>query len=157
MAEASSTGKFSYDYPRPAVTADIAVLRLEKFPEILLIMRKDPPFQGKWALPGGFMEMEESLEETARRELLEETGIRAGELIRFDSYDKPGRDPRGRTITQVFVMIWKEEMGSPEAGSDASRLQWFPLNELPELAFDHRLIVQDVILMISEGSQTARP
>lgn len=143
--------KYTYDYPRPAVTSDIAVLRLEKLPEILLIKRKEDPFQGKWALPGGFMEMEESLEEAARRELEEETGIKAGELIRFDTYDKPGRDPRGRTITQVFVLVWKKEMGIPQAGDDAADLSWFPLNELPELAFDHSLILADVIRMIREG------
>jgi 8-oxo-dGTP diphosphatase len=142
---------YSYDYPRPAVTADIAVLRLDELPEILLIQRKDPPFQNLWALPGGFMEIEETLEEAARRELQEETGIMAGELIRFDSYDKPGRDPRGRTITQVFVLVWKESMGIPEAGSDASGLKWFALNQLPELAFDHGLIIRDVISMIREG------
>ena len=145
-------GAYNYDYPRPAVTADIAVLRLDDVPEILLIQRKEPPYKDKWALPGGFMEMEETLEETARRELVEETGIKAGELIRFDTYDKPGRDPRGRTITQVFVMVWTAGMGNPEAGSDAARLQWFGLNELPELAFDHKEIVNDVIGMIKEGS-----
>ena len=142
---------YTYDYPRPAVTADVAVLRLDEVPEILLIQRLDPPFKDMWALPGGFMEMEETLLETARRELMEETRIRAGELIRFDSYDKPERDPRGRTITQVFVMIWKEEMGHPKAGSDAASLQWFGLNELPELAFDHQQILNDVIRMIKEG------
>jgi 8-oxo-dGTP diphosphatase len=144
--------KFTYDYPRPSVTSDVAVLRLEEIPEILLVKRKDDPFQDMWALPGGFMEMEESLEETARRELLEETGIRAGELIRFDSYDKPGRDPRGRTITQVFVMIWKKEMGIPRAGSDAADLHWFSLADLPDLAFDHAEILSDVIGMIREGN-----
>jgi 8-oxo-dGTP diphosphatase len=143
---------YCYDYPRPAATADIAVLRLVEVPEILLIQRKDPPFQGLWALPGGFMEMEESLEETARRELMEETGIMAGELIRFDSYDKPGRDPRGRTITQVFVLLWKESMGKPKAGSDAALIRWFGLNELPELAFDHKEIIRDVISMIKDGT-----
>jgi len=142
---------YTYDYPRPAVTADVAVLRLDEVPEILLIQRLDPPFKDMWALPGGFMEMEETLEETARRELMEETSIRAGELIRFDSYDNPGRDPRGRTITQVFVMIWKEEMGRPKAGSDAANLQWFGLNDLPGLAFDHQQIVNDVLRMIKEG------
>ncbi len=142
---------YTYDYPRSAVTADIAVLRLDEVPEILLIQRLDPPFKDMWALPGGFMEMEETLEETARRELMEETSIRAGELIRFDSYDNPGRDPRGRTITQVFVMIWKEEMGRPKAGSDAANLQWFGLNDLPGLAFDHQQIVNDVLRMIKEG------
>jgi len=144
-------GKYSYEYPRPAVTSDIAVLRLDNVPEILLIQRKEPPFKELWALPGGFMEMEESLEEAARRELAEETGIKAGELIRFDTYDKPGRDPRGRTITQVFVMLWSEDMGTPMAGSDAAKLHWYALNELPELAFDHKEIVRDVISMIREG------
>jgi 8-oxo-dGTP diphosphatase len=143
--------RHTYDHPRPAVTSDIAVLRLEEFPEILLIQRKANPFKDMWALPGGFMEMEESLEQAARRELLEETGIKAGELIRFDTYDKPDRDPRGRTITQVFVMIWKKEMGTPEAGSDAADLRWFPLNELPEMAFDHAKILADVVQMIREG------
>ena len=142
---------YTYDYPRPALTADVAVLRLVEMPEILLIQRKEEPFKNNWALPGGFMEMEETLEETARRELMEETSVRAAELIRFDTYDKPGRDPRGRTITQVFVMIWKEEMGKPKAGSDAANLQWFALNELPELAFDHQQILSDVIQMIKEG------
>lgn len=145
-------GAYCYDYPRPAMTADIAVLRLDEVPEILLIQRLDPPFEGLWALPGGFMEMEETLEETARRELMEETGIRAGELIRFDTYDTPDRDPRGRTITQVFVMIWKTDMGIPKAGSDASGTQWFGLHQLPELAFDHKAIVSDVIRMIKEGT-----
>ena len=145
-------GAYCYDYPRPAMTADIAVLRLDEVPEILLIKRLDPPFEGLWALPGGFMEMEETLEETARRELMEETGIRAGELIRFDTYDNPGRDPRGRTITQVFVMIWKTDMGSPNAGSDASGIQWFGLHHLPALAFDHNKIVNDVIRLMKEGS-----
>ncbi len=143
--------KYTYDHLRPAVTTDVAVLRLEQLPEILLIQRLDPPFKDMWALPGGFMEMDESLEEAARRELAEETGIKAGELIRFDTYDAPGRDPRGRTITQVFVMIWKKEMGLAKADSDAAALRWFPLNELPELAFDHAKIVADVIGMIQEG------
>lgn len=127
------------------VTADVAVLRLETVPEILLVRRKNPPYEGHWALPGGFMEIEETLEEAARRELTEETGIVAGEMIRFDTYDKPGRDPRGRTITQLFVLIWKESMGQPVAGSDAERLEWFDLMELPELAFDHGEIIAEVI------------
>ena len=148
------TGPYCYEYPRPAVTADVAVLRLDELPEILLIRRKDPPFEGNWALPGGFMEMDETLEETARRELLEETGIRAGELIRFDTYDRPGRDPRGRTITQVFIMIWNQALGEPRAGSDAAGLQWFGLAQLPSLAFDHQQIIADVIRTIREGDDS---
>ena len=145
--------KYCYEYPRPAMTADVAVLRLEGIPEILLVERLDPPYQGMWALPGGFMEMEETLEVAARRELLEETALKAGELIRFESYDNPGRDPRGRTITQVFIMIWKKENGVAVPGSDAKSLQWFDLSQLPELAFDHSIIVGDVIRMMREGTK----
>jgi len=130
------------------VTSDVAVLRLEEVPEILLVQRKHPPFEDEWALPGGFLEMDETLEEAARRELEEETGIKAGELIRFDTYDRPDRDPRGRTITQVFVAVWKESMGEPKASSDAKALAWYSLTELPALAFDHHLIIRDVINMI---------
>ena len=148
----SNNEKYTYTYPRPGVTADVAVLRLVDEPEILLVQRKDSPFKNMWALPGGFMEMEETLEEAARRELLEETGIKAGELIRFDTYDKPDRDPRGRTITQVFMMIWNESMGFPEAGSDAKIVTWYGLHELPDLAFDHNLIIRDVLEMIKNGT-----
>ncbi|HDS07754.1 MAG TPA: NUDIX hydrolase [Bacteroides sp.] len=137
--------KYCYPYPRPMVTVDVAALRLNGLPEILLVQRKDPPYKDMWALPGGFMEMEETLEEAARRELKEETGIDAGELIRFDTYDEPGRDPRGRTITQVFIMVWKEEMGAPAAASDAKAIDWFDFTSLPEMAFDHALIVRDVV------------
>lgn len=143
--------KYCYEYPRPAMTADVAVLRMEVMPEILLVQRKDPPYKDMWALPGGFMEMDETLEETARRELLEETSVNAGELLRFDTYDKPERDPRGRAITQVFVMLWNKAMGLPQAGSDAKNLAWHELTALPELAFDHALIVADVINMIKDG------
>ncbi len=145
--------RFTYEYPRASITADVAVLRLQEEPEILLVQRKDPPFSDHWALPGGFMEMEETLEETARRELKEETGINAGELIRFDTYDMPDRDPRGRTVTQVFIMIWKQEMGQPVAGSDARSTAWHRLSELPVLAFDHGQIIRDVINMMKSGAK----
>jgi 8-oxo-dGTP diphosphatase len=94
--------------------------------------------------------MDETLEETARRELTEETGIDAGELIKFDTYDRPERDPRGRTITQVFVLIWKDAMGIPQASDDAKELKWFSLIKLPDLAFDHGEIIRDVIQMIKK-------
>lgn len=145
--------KYSYDYPRPALTSDVAVLRLEVIPEILLVERRDAPFKGMWALPGGFMEMDESLEEAARRELMEETGIKADELIRFESFDRPDRDPRGRTITQVFILLWNEKMGTPEASSDAAKVKWFDLSKLPPLAFDHGKIIESVIGMIREGTK----
>ncbi len=99
------------------------------------------------------MEIEETLEEAARRELMEETGIKAGELIRYESYDVPDRDPRGRTITQVFILIWKEEMGKPKANSDARETKWFDLTLLPQLAFDHGKIIEDVIGTMREGTK----
>lgn len=92
--------------------------------------------------------MDETLEETARRELLEETGIKAGELIKFDTYDRPDRDPRGRTITQVFVLIWDVKMGEPLAADDAEDFRWFELDNLPEIGFDHAAVIRDVIQMM---------
>lgn len=157
MNDMNKIKRYTYDYPRAMITADIAVLRLVESPEILLVKRKYPPHENKWALPGGFMEMDETLEEAARRELEEETGIMAGELIRFDTYDSPERDPRGRTITQVFVTIWNQDMGEPRAASDAKALAWHGLTELPELAFDHHVIIRDVVNMIrnsASGSDT---
>jgi len=140
--------KYTYEYPRPAVTSDIAVLRVTDTPEILLIRRKFDPFKDMWALPGGFLNMEETLDETARRELMEETGIKAGELLKFETYDRPDRDPRGRTITQVFVLIWEERMGIPKAADDAADIRWWDLKALPDLAFDHEVIIRDVVEMI---------
>jgi 8-oxo-dGTP diphosphatase len=140
--------QYTYNFPRPMVTVDVVVLRVDHQPEVLLIRRNHGPFEGEWALPGGFMEMDETLEEAARRELEEETGIKAGELLRFDTYDAVERDPRGRSITQVFVLIWKEGMGNPVAGSDAGEVAWFDLMQPPAFAFDHGMIVKDVVAMI---------
>ena len=142
--------KYTYEYPRPAVTSDIAVLRVTDTPEILLIRRKFDPFKDMWALPGGFLNMDETLDETARRELMEETGIKAGELLKFETYDRPDRDPRGRTITQVFILIWEERMGIPQAADDAADIKWWDLKALPELAFDHEIIIRDVLEMIKK-------
>ncbi len=136
---------YTYRYPRPAVTADIVVLcSREGEWYLLLIQRRRDPFKGEWALPGGFMEEEERLEETARRELLEETGIKAGVLEFAGIFDKPGRDPRGRTITAVYVTK-TEECITPKAGDDASHATWHPLDKLPPLAFDHKEIINSIL------------
>jgi len=129
--------KHCYDYPRPAVTADIIILKKsidQQF--ILLIERKHPPFEGMWALPGGFMEMDETLEAAALRELREETGITGVELKQFRTFSKVDRDPRHRTITTVFIGFTDDTI-SPVAGDDAANLQWFSTDKLPPLAFDH--------------------
>jgi len=137
---------YTYQYPRPAVTADIIVTDFRDSPgKILLIQRKHEPFKEMWALPGGFMNMDETLEEAARRELREETGIEANRLVKFDTYDRPGRDPRRRTVTQVFTLAWRPELGRPAAGDDAKEERWFGIHQLPPLAFDHDEVIVDFL------------
>src|SRR5438132_13310292 len=91
--------KYCYDYPRPAVTVDVVLVTLEKEPHVLLIRRKHDPYAGKWAIPGGFIDIDEPLESAARRELREETGLEVGPLEQLHTFGTPDRDPRGRTIS----------------------------------------------------------
>ncbi|MFQ5584934.1 MAG: NUDIX domain-containing protein [Calditrichia bacterium] len=135
---------YTYPYPRPMVTVDILLVRLRQGkPEILLIQRKHSPFEGKWALPGGFVEMEEDLTDAASRELAEETGLQGLPLTEIGVFGRPGRDPRGRTITIVFLGIIPFNYSmNVRPGDDAARVQWFPVSALPELAFDHLQIVE---------------
>jgi 8-oxo-dGTP diphosphatase len=134
--------KYTYDYPRPMVTVDIFLSRFfNNEIQILLIQRKKPPFKNKWAFPGGFIDINEKLEDSAHRELFEETGYHNIILLPLISAGNPGRDPRGRTITQVFFGIQKSIHEKPVAGDDASNAKWFPLNKLPELAFDHAQLI----------------
>ncbi len=136
---------YTYDYPRPAVTVDIALFyRVENDIRILLISRKDEPFKDRFALPGGFVEMDETLEEAAYRELEEETGIKAERLVQFRTYSEVGRDPRGRTISMVFYHILRGKPQKPVAGDDASSASWRSLNDLPSLGFDHDRIISDL-------------
>ena len=136
--------KHCYDYPRPAVTADIIILRKNNSQHfVLLIERKHPPFEGMWALPGGFLNMDETLEEAALRELQEETGIKGVQLEQFHTFSKVNRDPRHRTITTVFIGYTDDNI-SPVAGDDAAKAQWFALDKLPQLAFDHGMVMEMV-------------
>jgi 8-oxo-dGTP diphosphatase len=136
--------KHCYDYPRPAVTADIIVLRKDNnLHFVLLIERKQSPFEGMWALPGGFLNMDETLEEAALRELQEETGITGIKLEQFYTFSKVNRDPRHRTITTVFIGYTDDHI-SPVAGDDAAKAQWFALDKLPQLAFDHGMVMEMV-------------
>ena len=109
---------------------------------MLLIERGREPYKGKWALPGGFIDMDESLETACLRELQEETGIVIDEVKQFKAYGAVGRDPRHRTISVVFYAFIGEEQ-SALAGDDAAKARWFSLNELPELAFDHGQILEE--------------
>ena len=135
--------KYTYDYPRPMVTVDAVVFtERDGRLEVLLIQRGRDPFAGYWALPGGFVEMEETLEAAARRELEEETGLRGVALEQLRAFGDPGRDPLGRSIDFVFrgVSDWRAQ--SPRVADDAADARWFPVDALPTLAFDHRQIVE---------------
>lgn len=137
---------YTYNYPRPAVTADIIILKKSNDQQfVLLIERKHPPFEGMWALPGGFLEMDETLETAALRELQEETGITGVELKQFHTFSKVDRDPRHRTITTVFIGFTENNI-SPVAGDDAANVQWFPMDKLPPLAFDHGEVMEMVTI-----------
>lgn len=133
---------YCYEFPRPSVTVDIVLLTdVLPHPQVLLIRRKNPPYRNLWALPGGFLEMDESLEESALRELHEETGISDVQLSQIGAFGKTDRDPRGRVITVAYLGIVKYEQHKAVAGSDASEVAWFSTNDLPQLAFDHKDII----------------
>ena len=135
---------FCYEYPRPAVTVDIVVLS-DDVSEVLLIRRKHPPFEKYWALPGGFINMEESLEASALRELGEETGITDITLTEVGTFGEPSRDPRGRVITVAYTAVVEKSTLKIEAGSDASEAAWFSSTDLPKLAFDHGEIIRKAL------------
>ncbi|HLN54319.1 MAG TPA: NUDIX hydrolase [Lentimicrobium sp.] len=137
---------YTYEYPRPAVTVDAIILRHhEKNTEILLIKRLHPPFEGMWAIPGGFINLDETLEEAAARELEEETGLKGIKLEQFGIFDEPDRDPRQRTIAIVFLGFLNDNSKNPAAADDASECRWFDINSIPELAFDHNKILGEAI------------
>ncbi len=138
---------YNYPYPRPALTVDIAIFMPKdgNF-KVLLIQRSQEPYQGLYALPGGFMNIEETLEEAAQRELKEETGLESPPLTQVHTFSAPDRDPRGRVISTCFAAILpKSSQIDIQAGSDAADALWFPINQLPPLAFDHALMIQTVI------------
>lgn len=134
---------FTYDYPRPAVTVDLVLISTEEPPQVLLIRRGRAPYAGCWALPGGFIEMNETLEESARRELQEETGLTTRKLTMLGVYDAPTRDPRGRMISVAYIALVNRKTMKPTAADDAAEADWFALRRPPQLAFDHGEILQD--------------
>jgi 8-oxo-dGTP diphosphatase len=133
---------YTYKYPRPTLTTDALIIaRQENKHFILLIERKYDPFKGFLALPGGFINLDEELETACARELFEETGISGLELKQYQTFGTIDRDPRGRNISVVFWAM-PDEMIEPIGGDDATKAQWFSLNNLPQLAFDHQQIIQ---------------
>lgn len=140
---------YTYKYPRPAVTTDCVVFTKEEEPKVLLIQRGNEPYKGCWAFPGGFMNMEETAEECAVRELKEETGLTVKQIQQIGAYSKVDRDPRGRTISIAYLAI----VDAPTAVSgmdDAAKAAWFPLSSLPDLAFDHKDIMADAIALFNK-------
>ncbi|MFO0807900.1 MAG: NUDIX hydrolase [Gemmataceae bacterium] len=138
-------GRYIYEYERPAVTVDIAVVTREADPRILLIRRKDDPFAGAWALPGGFVDPGETLADAAHRELREETGLGEVDLEQLAAFGDPGRDPRGWTITVTFLVRVDAKRVTPMAGDDAAALSWHSLASPPTpLAFDHDQMIARV-------------
>lgn len=134
--------EYKYNFPRPAVTTDTLVFREGKACiEILLIKRKHEPYKDFWALPGGFLEMEETPIEGALRELREETGLNITELKEIGTFGEINRDPRGRTITIAFYTFVDHVKDQVEANSDAAELSWFSVKNIPDLAFDHKIIL----------------
>lgn len=133
---------FTYEYPRPAVTADCVVIAKENEPKVLLIQRGNEPFKGQWAFPGGFMNMDETTEQCAVRELEEETGLKVTEIKQIGAYSKVDRDPRGRTVTVAYLVVI-DKAEAVKGGDDAAKAQWFPISSLPKLAFDHEEIMKD--------------
>lgn len=137
---------FTYKYPHPAVTVDCVVFALhENDLKTLFIQRKSDPFRDKWAIPGGFVEMDENLEDAARRELREETGIQAAHVEQFHAYGEPGRDPRERVISVAHYTLIRINEQNIRASSDALKVAWFSLRKLPPLAFDHLTIVNTAV------------
>ena len=140
---------YTYKYPRPALTADVVVITKEETPRVLLIERGGEPFKGCWAFPGGFMEMDETTEQCAMRELKEETGLSITTLHQIGAYSKVDRDPRGRTITVAYLAIVDTAIDAT-AQDDAAKAEWFPIDNLPPLAFDHADIMKDAILLYNQ-------
>lgn len=133
---------YTYEYPRPALTVDCVVFGLDAEDlKVLLIRRNQPPFKDRWALPGGFVEMGETLEAAALRELEEETGLTKIWLEQLYTFGAPDRDPRERVVTVAWFALVNLEDHPPRAATDASDAAWFPVRRTPPLAFDHRDIL----------------
>ncbi len=145
---AKKSARFSYDYPRPALTVDVVLATREPHPRVLLIKRAKDPFAGRWALPGGFVEENERLIDAARRELVEETGVVVADLEQLCAAGDPGRDPRGWTVSVVFFA--RVEVLEAKGADDAVAAEWFRLDKLPPLAFDHAAILKRAAGRIAE-------
>jgi len=135
--------KHSYEYPRPAITVDCVVFGIDdEGLKLLLVQRDAPPFEGSWALPGGFVRMDETLDDAALRELQEETGVGRVFLEQLYTFGAVDRDPRGRVISVAYYALVRLSDHRIHAATDARDAAWFPAWDPPELAFDHDTILQ---------------
>ncbi len=140
---------FCYKYPHPAVTTDCVVFGINGGKvNVLLIERGGEPYKGCWAFPGGFMNIDETAEQGVVRELNEETGLEADWLREFGTFTTVDRDPRERVITIAFYTLTHKT--DVQGGDDAARAQWFPLDEVPALAFDHDLMLQRALQQLKK-------
>ncbi len=144
LSKMNKKGKYVYDWPRPMVTVDAVVFAVTAdVIKLLLIKRGNEPFKGQWAIPGGFIGMDEELDDAVARELQEETGLTGIALEQMHTFGTCGRDPRGRQITVVYMGIIKEGLDRVKAGDDAAMTQWFDINNLPpNMAFDHNFVAR---------------
>ena len=142
-------GKYAYDYPRAMHTSDTMVLAKTNFGIfVLLVKRAHQPEMGKWAFPGGFMDMNETTEQCARRELKEEAGLQLDVDFRLVGvYSDVNRDPRGRVVTTAYMALLSK-CEPAKAGDDAAEAQWFNIDDLPKLAFDHDKMLRDALEMV---------
>lgn len=141
--------KYCYKYPHPAVTTDCVIFGFdgEKL-NVLLVKRGGEPYLGWWAFPGGFVKIDESAEEGALRELKEETQLSTSYMEQLHTYSAPDRDARERVITIAYLALVK--ISEVKGGDDAAEAQWFPIDEVPHLAFDHDVIIRDALARLRE-------
>ena len=146
---AKKTKKYSYEYPHPAVTVDCVIFGFDGMRiKLLLIERGIEPYKGKWAFPGGFMRIDETADECARRELEEETGLTDAKMEQFHVFSDVRRDPRERVLTIAYFALVK--ISEVQGGDDASRAQWFDYDKIPLLAFDHDHILRRAVRVLKE-------
>lgn len=144
-----SEQNFCYKYPHPAVTADCVIFGFDGVGiKVLLIQRGIEPYKGKWAFPGGFMNIDETIEECAKRELEEETGLKASSVEQFYTFTDVNRDPRERVITVAHYALVR--LSDVKGGDDAMSAKWFAMNEIPSLAFDHDRILRMAVNRLKE-------
>jgi 8-oxo-dGTP diphosphatase len=142
---------YTYDHPHFALTVDAVIFyKSDEGFAVLLIRRANEPFKDCWAFPGGYVNIDEIIDNAVQRELEEETGISNVPLKRFDIFDAIDRDPRERTVSVVYYGFINGSKESVKAGDDAKDAKWVPVNKLPELAFDHSIILKKILEAVPE-------